>query len=231
VQTGYLTNEGLFNVETGEKVPNYRQVPYNEKTQQIKATKSGSGKDDVDPMATVGEPDLVAGLITNELFDRALGALNPERYAGGFGYGYDSDDPDIGPKLQSIHKNIDSVRIDTVKANLEGLGINPTDKDLAVAFESIPDKNTQPLAWVMWVEDQYIPMLVKAGTRAVQDGTISRDNLQAYVSQVSQAAAKGRTMWSKAEQAKTPQTTQPTKSFIRDDEREEYEAWKRKQGI
>ena len=76
------------------------------------------------------------------------------------------------------------VGIDSVKTNLEGLGINPTDRDLAVAFSSIPDADTQPLAWAIWTRDQYLPMLQKAGAEAVANGTASSQVIDQYVAQV-----------------------------------------------
>jgi hypothetical protein len=137
-----------------------------------------------DPLVKVGAPDLVSQILDSDFLEQATGALDVKRQLGRFGYGTPNSPEGEGENIQALQSKMSDVGIDSVKTNLEGLGINPTDRDLAVAFSSIPDADTQPLAWAIWTRDQYLPMLQKAGAEAVANGTASSQVIDQYVAQV-----------------------------------------------
>jgi hypothetical protein len=140
-----------------------------------------SGKQPVDPMSKVGSPFLVSQILNNDLLEKATGRFDPTQIAasiGGYNTPFSGAPEQQGAQIQALQSKMADVKIDSVKTNLEGLGINPTDKDLAIALESIPDKNTQPLAWAIWSRDQFLPMLRKAGWASVERGTIGAEDFK-----------------------------------------------------
>ena len=193
-QSGRVTGATNYtNDITGEKVKVYRQkngslvdsegTPvtslknFSEDAQKTQAVTE-------DPLVKVGAPDLVSQILDSDFLEQATGALDVKRQLGRFGYGTPNSPEGEGENIQALQSKMSDVGIDSVKTNLEGLGINPTDRDLAVAFSSIPDADTQPLAWAIWTRDQYLPMLQKAGAEAVANGTASSQVIDQYVSQV-----------------------------------------------
>tara|TARA_R110000764_G_scaffold40882_5_gene91474 strand:- start:426 stop:1553 length:1128 start_codon:yes stop_codon:yes gene_type:complete len=193
-QSGRVTGATNYtNDITGEKVKVYRQkngslvdsegTPvtslknFSEDAQKTQAVTE-------DPLVKVGAPDILSQILDSEFLEQATGALDVKRQLGRFGYGTPNSPEGEGENIQALQSKMSDIGIDSVKTNLEGLGINPTDRDLAVAFSSIPDADTQPLAWAIWTRDQYLPMLQKAGAEAVANGTASSQVIDQYVAQV-----------------------------------------------
>lgn len=152
--------------------------------------RGGGGKKDGDPLDRVGSPDLVSQILDSEFLEPATGTLDLKRWAGKFGYSTPNAPEGEGERIQALQAKMSDVGIDSVKTNLQGLGINPTDKDLEVAFASIPDAGTQPLAWAIWTRDQYLPMLHKASQAAIRDGTAEPEVVQNYLTQVSASVGR-----------------------------------------
>ena len=190
VQIGVNGQAQVFDIDNKPTKMNITDlVPYTDWIAQQKAlakAKSGSGglKVAEDPLVKVGSPDLVSQILDSEFLEPATGFFDFKRQIGRFGYGTPNSPKGEGENIQALQAKMSDVGIDSVKTNLEGLGINPTDKDMAVAFASIPDADTQPLAWAIWTRDQYLPMLQKAGAKAVANGTASLQVIDQYLAKV-----------------------------------------------
>jgi hypothetical protein len=184
----------------------------------------GSGSKDGEPLDKVGSPDLMAQILDSDYLEPATGTLDPKRWAGKFGYGLPTAGEGEGENIQALQSKMSDIGIDSVKTNLEGLGINPTDRDLSVAFSSIPDAGTQPLAWAIWTRDQYLPMLRKAGAKAIQDGTAEPDHIEQYLAQVDASVGRALTRYYPSEGGGAPVVDAYTS-----DEEALYQQWKESQ--
>ena len=192
-----VNNEGnVVNAQTREPITNladYTKV----KPKEAKSSDGKKGKDDVDPLALVAKPDLITQILTSPFLGDATGLFDVDRVLGEFGYSLNKDDPLYGEKVQALILKMSDVGIDQVKTNLEGLGVNPTDKDLEVAFKSIPkNKEEQPYAWVEWARSQYLPALSKAFDRSIEKGDATEIEKERYLEKVSKGIEKGAQMWS-----------------------------------
>tara|TARA_R110000824_G_C15218280_1_gene677346 strand:+ start:934 stop:2166 length:1233 start_codon:yes stop_codon:yes gene_type:complete len=191
--TGYPTKGGGLVDNSGVPIDISGKVPYTDYATAInkKAKTGANAKGFVDPMAKVGAPSLIASILDSDDLAAATGTADPSRWLGKFGYDTAdfglSDDVSQGERIQALQSKMSDVGINTVKTNLEGLGINPTDKDLEVAFASIPDAGTQPLAWAVWVRDQYLPALIDAGGRSVAAGTADSAQIATHVQQIEES--------------------------------------------
>ena len=222
--TGFPTDKG-FMTESGLKDIT-KLIPYKEYSVATRALTKARGKDG-SAMDKVGSPDLVTQVLDSPDLEAATGTFDPSRWAGKFGL--DAGDipfvgnPDelSGERVQALHSKMSDIGINSVKTNLKGLGINPTDKDLEVAFASIPDAGTQPYAWGVWARDQYLPMLKKAGSQAILDGTATPEAVAGYLEKV-EASVNG-TM-----DRYGPQAGEGVLKFD-DAEEAEYQAWKASQ--
>ena len=178
---GFMTSEGLMDIT--------QLIPYKEYSQATRALTKASKKDG-GALDKVGSPDLIMQILGSEYLEPATGAVSPQRWAGKFGL--DAGDVPImgdptdtsGEQIQALQAKMSDIGIDSVKTNLKGLGVNPTDKDLEVAFASIPTAGTEPLAWAIWTRDQYLPMLRKASEQAVRDGTANQDQMAKHLADI-----------------------------------------------
>ena len=199
----------------------------------------GSGSKDGEPLDKVGSPDLMAQILDSDYLEPATGTLDPKRWAGKFGYGLPTAAEGEGENIQALQSKMSDIGIDSVKTNLEGLGINPTDRDLSVAFSSIPDAGTQPLAWAVWTRDQYLPMLRKAGAKAIQDGTAEPDQIEQYLAQVDASVGRALTRYDPSEGSDGSLNTSPNMAehnagapvvdAYTSDEEALYQQWKESQ--
>jgi hypothetical protein len=191
-----VNNEGnVVNAQTREPVSNladYTKV----KPKETKSSDGKKGKGDVDPLALVAKPDLIVQILTSKFLGDATGMFDIDRWLGEYGYSFNKDDPLYGEKVQALMLKMSDVGIDQVKTNLEGLGVNPTDKDLEVAFDSIPTNLKQPYSWIEWSRSQYLPALSKAFDRSIEKGDSTRIEKERYLSEVSKGIEKGAQMWS-----------------------------------
>jgi hypothetical protein len=189
-----VNNEGQYvNAQTREPITNLADYT---KVKPKEPKSSNKSKDEVDPLALVAKPDLITQILTSKFLGDATGALDIDRLLGEYGYSVNKDDPLYGEKIQALSLKMSDIGIDQVKTNLEGLGVNPTDKDLAVAFDSIPTSIDQPFTWVEWSRSQYLPALEKAFDRAIQEGSATSEAKDSYISQVKEGIQKGAQMWS-----------------------------------
>jgi hypothetical protein len=228
------TKDGPVNSFTREPVDLNGLISHADYAQATNATrprtgKGGKGKDG-DAMSKVGDPDLMVSILDSDYLESATGFLDPKSIAGSFGYSaadVTGGDTREGPRIQALQSKMADIGIDSVKTNLEGLGINPTDKDLEVAFASIPDKNTQPLAWVIWTRDQYLPMLEKAAIKSVKEGTISQEDMDAYLADVRAGVERGTARYD----ADPTAPAAPSSTAFEDPAEEaEYQAYKASMG-
>jgi hypothetical protein len=149
-----------------------------------------------DPMAQTPKPDIVSSVITDKNLEAGTGLFDPRQWLGRLGI----DMPVIGKKgegekIQQVQGKMADIGLDAVKSNLEGLGAQPTDKDMDVAFASIPDRFSQPSTWVVWARDMYLPMLDKAFVKAEKAGTLDKPAALKYYNQVKESIAQGEAMW------------------------------------
>jgi hypothetical protein len=230
------TKDGPVNTKTGKHVDLTGLIThehYSKQTNAVRIAQKTGKNEDGDDLDRVGPPDLMAGILDNELLPKATGTLDPRRWAGAMGLGFGDvqrmvgmEGNDEGSRIQALHSNMDKVAIDSVKTNLQGLGINPTDKDLDVAFASIPDKGTQPLAWAMWTRDQYLPMLREAGTNAVAAGTITQEKLDSYIGKVQKSTDVAMTKYGAEGAPAAPTAAQFAGETYEADEEAAYQAYK-----
>lgn len=184
------------------------------------------GKGEENPFAKLADQDTVMRTILNPLLGAGTG-YGPERFAAEyFGTGVpfmgDTDDPERGPKTSALQRDIADIGIDTVKDNLEGLGVNPTDADLRIAFESVPKKGNHPLEWVIWTKNVYRPALEKALNTAIAQGNSTPEKRDAFLAQMDANITKADTMWAgDVERPNTPTEAVDTKAI--DDELAEIE--------
>ena len=150
---------------------------------------AAAGTNDVDPLATVADQTGLGRILRSPVLEQATGMFDPKRWLGAAGYDLSDigigEDTGEGDQIKALQLDMSGARINQVKTNLEGLGINPTDKDLQVAFADIPTANDQPAVWALWARDQYLPLLEKAARLSVTSGRTTPETAQAMV-----AAAK-----------------------------------------
>lgn len=224
VINGFNTDAGFVDGD-GNPVNIENKIPYEHYAQSIRDAKKGSGKgDSVDPMAMAAKPMLLTQILGSEFLEPATGVLDPERYAGAFGYG------DKGDDIQPLHMKMDDVALDTMKANLEGLGAKPTDKDMEVAFRSVPDKNSQPYTWAVWARDMYMPMFEKAANRGIEAGTFTQEQKLARTQELQTTIAAAINRYS-PDGAQQP-APQAGMRYPDDPEKQaRFDAYKAKQGL
>ena len=182
-------------------------TPWSSGNQQSVGVKRG--KPIEDPMIKVAKPDMMTQILDSPWLTKSTGLFDPENILGGMGYGTPFSSDTQGSEIQNMHMKMADITVDTVKKNLEGLGINPTDRDLEFALGPIPDKKTQPLAWVQWTRDMYIPALQELGGKAVQQGTITPEKLSAYVAKVQASVNRGMATYGSAGGNSEGALTQP----------------------
>ena len=141
--------------------------------------------DEVDPFALVADQSGLGRILRSDDLEAATGMFDPRRWAGAAGYDLSDvgigEDTGQGDRIKALQLDMSGARINQVKTNLEGLGVNPTDKDLQVAFADIPTANDQPAVWALWSRDQYLPLLEKAARLAVASGRKTPEEAQAMV--------------------------------------------------
>ena len=139
----------------------------------------------VDPLALVADQSALGRILRSDDLEAATGMFDPRRWAGAGGYDLSDigigEDTGQGDRIKAVQLDMSGARINQVKTNLEGLGINPTDKDLQVAFADIPTANDQPAVWALWSRDQYLPLLEKAARLSVASGKKTPEEAQAMV--------------------------------------------------
>jgi len=141
--------------------------------------------DEVDPLALVADQAGLGRILRSDDLEAATGMFDLRRYAGAAGYDLSDvgigEDRGQGDRIKALQLDMSGARINQVKTNLEGLGVNPTDKDLQVAFADIPTANDQPAVWALWSRDQYLPLLEKAARLSVASGKKTPEEAQAMV--------------------------------------------------
>ena len=139
----------------------------------------------VDPLALVADQSALGRILRSDDLEAATGMFDPRRWAGAGGYDLSDigigEDTGQGDRIKAVQLDMSGARINQVKTNLEGLGVNPTDKDLQVAFADIPTANDQPAVWALWSRDQYLPLLEKAARLSVASGKKTPEEAQAMV--------------------------------------------------
>ena len=140
---------------------------------------------EVDPLALVADQSALGRILRSDDLEAATGMFDPRRWAGAGGYDLSDigigEDTGQGDRIKAVQLDMSGARINQVKTNLEGLGVNPTDKDLQVAFADIPTANDQPAVWALWSRDQYLPLLEKAARLSVASGKKTPEEAQAMV--------------------------------------------------
>lgn len=178
--TAFVTPSGIVD-ERRKPIDLAGRIPLSEYRQQVaksggkpskaESTQAAQDQSALNSLATVAEilesPDLEA----------ATGALDPRQWTGRLGYTPPLvDDRQQGERIQAIHNKMENVLVNAVKPLLDGLGVNPTDKDLQIAKAPIPEKGIdQPYAWGVWARDQYIPMLEKIKEKGRANGKLTPD--------------------------------------------------------
>ena len=155
-------------------------------TSDGKLVKSAAAADSgVDPLALVADQSALGRILRSDDLEAATGMFDPRRWAGAGGYDLSDigigEDTGQGDRIKAVQLDMSGARINQVKTNLEGLGVNPTDKDLQVAFADIPTANDQPAVWALWSRDQYLPLLEKAARLSVASGKKTPEEAQAMV--------------------------------------------------
>ena len=199
------TANGTIHPITREPVNTDGRIKYEhhaDATNYAKSKSKKGGKKDGDAMSKTAKPDIVKQVLDSKFLPDATGAADVDRVLGGFGLDTSDFNPinyvtdagkqrraenRTGEEIQALDMKISDVGINTVKENLEGLGINPTDRDLEVAFQSVPDNFTQPQAWAIWARDLYLPMLKKAASEGIAQGTITEQDAREYVNSVTKS--------------------------------------------
>ena len=154
-------------------------------TSDGKLVRAAAASGDVDPLALVADQSGLGRILRSDDLEAATGMFDPRRWAGSAGYDLSDvgigEDTGQGDRIKALQLDMSGARINQVKTNLEGLGVNPTDKDLQVAFADIPTANDQPAVWALWSRDQYLPLLEKAARLAVASGKKTPEEAQAMV--------------------------------------------------
>ena len=224
IVNGFNTPSGF--VGQDGKVADIRgKIPYREYSIATRDAKKGSGSGDaIDPMAMAAKPLLITDILGSDYLEKATGVADIERYAGSYGYGEE------GKNIQPLHMKMDDVALDTMKANLEGLGAKPTDKDMEVAFRSVPDKNSQPYTWAVWAQDMYLPMFEKAANRGIEAGTFTPEQKAARMQELQVGIGEAMTKYSpEGEQA--PQQTSNIRYPDDPAKQARFEAFRAKKGL
>lgn len=65
----------------------------------------------------------------------------------------------LNPEVQSVNNELAQITAEAAAPLLSTLGVNPTDKDLQVAFGTVPKDTDQPQVWFDWYRDRYAPRL------------------------------------------------------------------------
>lgn len=119
----------------------------------------------------------LANILTSPQFAQSVGPLELRRpFAEIFPSGVQ------GRERQSVLLNINNAKAELFGPVLSQLGVNPTDKDAEIAFETVPSVNDDPQVWTNYIRDIFAPrtqrlMLARMG-RATEDGrSFTRDQI------------------------------------------------------
>lgn len=64
------------------------------------------------------------------------------------------------PEVQSKQNELSQITATAAAPMLATLGVNPTDKDLEVAFSTVPTEGNEPQVWRDWYAKRYAPLLL-----------------------------------------------------------------------
>ena len=67
----------------------------------------------------------------------------------------------ILPEVQSQGNKLAQLTATAAAPMLDTLGINPTDNDVKVAFNTVPQDANEPLVWLEWYQERYAPALLR----------------------------------------------------------------------
>lgn len=96
--------------------------------------------------------------IPGDIGRAATGFLDPERVAGEIGL-YGEDSPK-GNAIQNYQAAVRGLSFEAVTPLLEQLGVNPTDVDLQIAFETAGDNKQNPYAFFSQFRRSIIPTII-----------------------------------------------------------------------
>jgi hypothetical protein len=114
----------------------------------------------------------------------------------------------------SLGHEIAGFTLKAIAPKLEMLGVNPTDRDLAIAMESAPGKGSNEWAWYTWGKDVYLPRMRRAVATGVAEGRMTPERAEMIIDVLEKGLEKGRKMWEPGSNVNvaTPEDQQPTES-------------------
>lgn len=105
-----------------------------------------------DQLDTILSGDLASSVITSPLMTAATGPIYDVFKQGAKFTG-------LAPEVQSQQNAMNQLTAEAAGPILSKLGVNPTDKDLEVAFGTVPKLEDEPRTWIDWYKNRYAPRL------------------------------------------------------------------------
>ena len=104
-------------------------------------------------MTRLLDADFISKALSSDLIQAATGAFyDAPRLAAKF--------TGAAPEVQSLQNGLAQITATGAAPMLSTLGVNPTDKDLEVAFGTVPQESNEPQVWRDWYADRYAPRLM-----------------------------------------------------------------------
>jgi hypothetical protein len=158
----------VLNLRVGSDGAHYDDVGENWNPQLLTPYKAGQ-QGSKQNAAVLKYQDKVAGeetemLLGNDIISQAITSPLMTAATGKF---YDipkqlGEFTGLLPEVQSQQNLLKEISLKAAAPTLEKLGVNPTDKDLQVAFDSVPSASDEPRTWIDWYKTRYMPRMLSA---------------------------------------------------------------------
>ena len=109
-------------------------------------------------------------ILSSPVFEEATGTFDPERFLG-----KNIPTTETGRAVQSLNIDMDDMKVTGVAPILGIMGVNPTDKDMELALETMVSSGDQPRAWIDYVRKKFAPRAREVALMRLASGESTRE--------------------------------------------------------
>ena len=109
-------------------------------------------------------------VLSSPVFEEATGTFDPERFLG-----KNIPTDASGRAIQSLNIDMDDMKVNGVAPILGIMGVNPTDKDMELALETMVSSGDQPRAWIDYVRNKFAPRAREVALMRLASGESTRE--------------------------------------------------------
>lgn len=109
-------------------------------------------------------------ILSSPVFEQATGTFDPERFLG-----KNIPTTETGRAIQSLNIDMDAMKVNGVAPILGIMGVNPTDKDMELALETMVSSGDQPRAWIDYVRKVFAPRAREVALIRLASGESTRE--------------------------------------------------------